>query len=477
MSAPGESLRPGAIVDGFRVGEPFHEGGQGVLYAVTRESGEDDGIPLLLKVPRLGPGEPGESVTTYEVERMVLSALTGRHVPRFVAAGDIESQPYLVIERIEGRSLAEWAVPLPAAEVARLGAAVARAVEALHAQGCLHLDLKPSNVILRPGGEAVLIDFGLSRHLRYPDLLGEEAHAPVGSAPYVSPEGVLGIRNDPRSDLFSLGVVLYELATGELPYGSPTSSGGLRQRLWMDPAPPRSLVEEVPEWLQEVILRCLEPDAEERYPTAAALAADLEHPEQVTVTERGRRLRASGSRRRMARWVRQLRYGQISLGPARERGARVVLVAIATQHTNEERNEALRAEARRLVAPGSETRLACVAIIKPAADPAGAMVGATSQRIRHLVLLRHWTESLNLAPGQVTHHVIESGDAADALLDYARRNHVDQVLIGAPPRDAALSGLLGTVAMKVLAGAPCSVTVVRPRLAAGEARDGRAPTT
>ncbi|HET7824845.1 MAG TPA: universal stress protein, partial [Anaeromyxobacter sp.] len=145
------------------------------------------------------------------------------------------------------------------------------------------------------------------------------------------------------------------------------------------------------------------------------------------------------------------------------RGARVVLVAIATQHTNEERNEALRAEARRLVRAAPDTRLACVAVIRPASDPAGAALGATSQRIRHLVLLRHWTEGLDLAPGQVTHHVIESGDAAEALLDYARRNHVDQVLIGAPPRDAALGGLVGTVAMKVMASAPCTVTVVRPR--------------
>lgn len=463
MSDGGGSLRPGSVVDGFQVGEALHEGGQGVLYAASRESGEDLGLPIVMKVPRLGPGQPGESVVTYEVERMVLSALHGPHVPRFVAAGDLEAQPYLVMERVMGRSLADETGPLPAEEVARLGAAVARALEALHAQGGIHLDLKPSNVILRADGEAVLIDFGLSRHLRYPDLLGEEAHAPVGSAPYVSPEAVLGVRNDPRSDLFSLGVVLYELATGELPFGAPTSSGGLRQRLWMDPQPPRARVASVPDWLQEVILHCLEPDAAERYQRAAEVAADLSNPQQVRVTERGRRMRASGSRRKMVRWVRQLRYGQISLGPAAETGTRVVLVAVATQHTNEERNDALRAEARRLVKPGSGTRLACVAVIKPASDPAGATYGATGQRIRHLVLLRHWTEGLNLPPGQVTHHVIESGDAAAALLDYARRNHVDQVLIGAPPKEVALGGLVGTVAMKVMASAPCTVTVVRPR--------------
>ncbi len=465
MNGPGAGPRPGSVVDGFLVGEPFHEGGPGVLYAATYASGEDRGVPLLLKVPRLGPGEPGESVTTFEVERMVMAALTGPHVPIFVAAGDIASQPYLVMERVIGRSLAEWEGAQPAGEVARLGAAVARALESLHAQGAIHLDLKPSNVLIRPSGEAVLVDFGLSRHLKYPDLLGEEAHAPVGSAPYVSPEAVLGVRNDPRSDLFSLGVLLYELATGHLPFGSPTSSGGLRQRLWMDPEPPRARVADLPDWLQEVILRCLEPDPADRYARAAEVAAALEHPERVVVTERGRRLKGAGSRRRMARWVRQLRYGQIALGPAREAGARVVLVAIATHHPNAERNEALRAEAKRLVsgADGASSRLACVAVIRPAADPAAAARGATSQRIRHRVRLRHWAESLHLPPGQVTHPVIEAADPAEALLDYARRNHVEQVLIGAPPRDVALSGLVGTVAMKVLARAPCTVTLVRRR--------------
>ena len=463
MREPGDSLRPGSVVDGFLVGEPLHEGGQGVLYAVTRASGERDATPLLIKVPRLGPGQPGESVVTYEVERMVLSTLQGRHVPRFVAAGDLVAQPYLVMERVEGRSLADEAQPLPPLEVARLGAAVARALQAVHAQGAIHLDLKPSNVILRPDGQAVLIDFGLSRHLRYPDLLGEEARAPVGSAPYVSPEAVLGIRNDPRSDLFSLGALLYELATGELPFGAPTSSGGLRQRLWMDPVPPRAHARGIPVWLQEVILRCLEPDPAERYQTAAAVAADLESPGRIVVTERGQRLRSVGSRKRVARWVRQLGSGLMALGPAEESGARVVLVAVATQHTNEERNEALRAEAARLVKGEAAIRFACVAVIKPASDPASAARGATAQRIRHLVLLRHWAEGLSLPPGQVTHHVIESGDAAEALLDYARRNHVDQVLIGAPPRDVALGGLVGTVAMKVMAGASCTVTVVRPR--------------
>ena len=218
-------------------------------------------------MPRLGPGEPSETVVTYEVEAMVHAALTGPHVPRFVAVGDLADQPYLVMEYVEGRSLRDWLGkgPVPAEEVARLGAALARAVHALHLQEVVHLDLKPSNVIFRPDGEAVLIDFGLAHHAHFPDLLAEEFRHPMGSGPYISPEQVLGVRRDPRSDVFALGAILYELVTGRYPFGAPTSQRALRHRLWQIPISPRRLVPDCPEWLQEVILRCLEAQAGDRY--------------------------------------------------------------------------------------------------------------------------------------------------------------------------------------------------------------------
>jgi len=461
------SLVPGAEIDGFRIVERIHAGGLGVVYAVERVGGPQELFPLLMKVPKLGPGEAGETVVTYEVERMVLSALQGPHVPQFVAAGDIAAQPYLVMERVEGRSLASEKVPLPADEVARLGAATADALQDIHRQGALHLDVKPTNVLVRPDGQAVFIDFGLSHHLHYPDLLAEEVSRPVGSAPYISPEQVHGVRNEPRSDIFSLGATLYELATGELPYGIPATESGLRQRSWMDPPPPRSLVKELPEWLQEVILRCLEVEPENRYATAAQVAFDLTHPDQVAVTERGRRLRSAGMARRFVRMLRAGRHGPatVSVSAPRDAAGRIVMAAVATQHTNDQRSEALRTELRRLVRPGDDGRLACVAIIRPGAEmgPGDVEASPTNQRIKHLVILRHWSESLGLPPAQLTHHVIESTEPAEALLEYARRNHVDHIVIGAPPRHASLGGLFETVASRVTAEAPCTVTVVRPR--------------
>src|SRR5262249_60014833 len=140
----------------------------------------------------------------------------GRLVVVCSAVGDLGGA-YQAMEMIAGRSLKVRLQDLPLApdEVADLGARIADALEDLHKQRVVHLDLKPSNIMIRDGsGDAVLLDFGLSRHLDLPDLPAEEIGGPIGTGAYVSPEQVLGVRNDPRSDLFSLGVLLYFFATG-----------------------------------------------------------------------------------------------------------------------------------------------------------------------------------------------------------------------------------------------------------------------
>jgi eukaryotic-like serine/threonine-protein kinase len=457
--------QPGEVVDGFLVGERIHAGGMGVICRVT---GPEHGFPMLMKVPRLGPGEPATSVISFEVEQMVLAALSGPHVPRFVAAGDLERRPYLVMEEIAGASLKELVprAPLPAEEVARLGIAIATALHAMHQQDAIHLDLKPANVLFRATGEAVLIDFGLAHHAHYPDLLAEEYRRPIGSAPYISPEQVVGERSDPRSDLFALGVILYELATGRLPFGSPTSEAGLRRRLWRDPPPPRALEPALPEWLQEVVLRCLEPDASRRPASAAQVAFDLAHPDQIAITERGRRTRPAGPLARAKRFILAAGYEPAPLlAPSTQlSAASIVLAAIATQHDNEAQFSALRDAVRRVLDRAEGRRLACATVIRPISELGGSRADETAarQRLKHLAILRHWAEPLGLPAGQVSFHVIESGDAAGALLDYARTNGVDHIVIGAPPPDVPLRGVLGTVSTKVAIEAPCTVTLVRP---------------
>ena len=485
----GALLDPGTEIDGYRIERQLHAGGMAVIYEVTAR--EDLGFPLVMKVPRLGFGEPAESVVSFEVEQLVHAALKGPHVPRFVAAGDIARQPYIVMERIDGGALADWVdrAPVEPLELARLGAALGTALHAIHLQEAIHLDVKPSNVLFRPTGEAVLVDFGLARHAHYPDLLAEEIRSPIGSAPYISPEQVMGVRWDPRSDVFAMGAVLYELATARYPFGSPGSLAALRKRLWRDPAPPRAVVKTVPEWLQEVILRCLEPDPDLRYPSAAQVAFDLADPGQIGVGPRGRKLRRDGRWKVFRRYFRAvgLEPGEAPEPTRRFLGPSIVLVAIATQHADDAQLDALREAVRRIRAAAPEQRLACLTVIKPAPELGGASEdeAATSQRIKHSVILRNWAEPLGLEAGQISFHVLESNEPAEAILKFARMNQVDHIVIGAPPRDVALRGmlgtvssrvssdaapeplqffrLLGTVSTKVAAEAPCTVTVVRPR--------------
>jgi len=455
-------LEPGAWVGNYRIESCAHAGSMAVLYRV---SGPDPGFPLLMKIPRFGHGEATESIVSFEVEQMILAALHGPHVPRFVAAGDLTQQPYIVMEWIEGRNLSDWRGPVPADELARLGAALATAAHSLHLQEAIHLDIKPLNVMIRPNGEAVLVDFGLSHHAHFPDLLAEEMRRPIGSPPYLAPEQVVGVRCDPRSDIFSIGVTLYELATGKLPFGAPESLAGMRRRLWADPVPPRAWAPELPAWLQEIILRCLEVDPVRRYPSAAHLAFDLTHSEQVTVGERGHRLRTLGFRQRIKRWLRATGWEpgpcpppttQLALAP-------IVLVAVATQHSNEAQFSALRAAVRQAMAMEEGTRLACVTVIRPLSVMGGATEeeSASAIHLRHQVHLRHWAEPLRLAQERVSFHVLESADTAEALVDYAIANHVNNIVIGAPPPNMPGSRMISTVATRVVSEAPCTVTVVR----------------
>ncbi len=459
-------LEPGTELDGFLIGDCAHSGGFAHIYRVT---GPALSFPLMMKVPRMSQSDGSESLVSFEVEKQVLAVLGGPHVPRLVAYGDLAHRPYLVMEWIEGKVLSAFLEgDRPSFEtIARIGAALARAAHDLHQQGVVHLDIKPANVILRPDGVAVMIDFGLAHHSAYPDLLAEEMRRAVGSGPYLSPEQVVGVRNDPRSDVFSIGVTLYELSTRELPYGTPSSTHGLRRRLWADPIPPRALAPEMPPWLQEVILRCLEVDPQNRYATAEQIAFDLDNPVHVTLTERSRRLRRVKLGQRIKAWIRAggLEHRQVQAAAEAHAASDtpVVMVAIATSHTNDATQVALRKAVERALAEDPQSRLSCVTIIPPTPLMTGGNddLSETSIHRQHMVRLQAWAQPLQLPAQRLSYHVIEGGDPAKALLAYATGNPVSLIVIGSPPAGSGLIGPRASVAARVAAEAPCSVYLVR----------------
>ena len=303
------------MIDGFRLGEMIHAGSMATIFRLT---GADGPLPLIMKIPRLGPGERAVNVIGFEVCRTVLGAIAqSRHHPTLVAYGDVETTPYLVMEYIDGVRLDDWLgrAPMAPEEIARLGTAMALALSDLHRQDVVHLDLKPTNVLFRSNGEAVLIDFGLAHHGHFPDLLAEELRIPLGNWVYMAPEQVLGVRCDPRSDIFALGGILYELATGRLPFGHPATVAELRRRFYRDPIPPRTLVPSTPQWLQEIVLRCLEVDARERYASAREIALALSTPAEIPLTERGSRQRRAGLPTLARRRIRAARFAPAPCPP------------------------------------------------------------------------------------------------------------------------------------------------------------------
>ena len=460
---PKERLQPGSLVDGFTILELAHRGGMARLFAVSHPDHDE---PLLMKVPEIGGGADPALIVGFEMEQMILPRLSGPHVPRFVASGDFTRQPYIVFERLPGQSLYHRLddLPLDPAEVARLGTRIATALADLHRQHVVHLDLKPSNIMFRESGVAALVDYGLARHLQLPDLMDEEFRLPYGTAPYMAPEQVLGVRSDCRSDLFALGVLMYFFATGRRPFGDPQRLKGLKKRLWRDPPPPRALRPEISPAFQEVILRCLEVNPARRYPTAAQLAMDLQDLSRVPLTARAEKLRRDGwgevLKRRFNPDPIELLKPQAAQGA--QDTAPIIMAAIDLSAPPELGDE-LRLTLQRVLENTPNARIACFNVLKinrlrldEEADESG-----TNLHVARLVQLKHWAEPLRSQEAALTFHVIEAVSATDAILEFARENFVNHIVMGARA-NSAMRSLLGSVSGAVAAKAPCTVTEVRP---------------
>lgn len=462
---PRMRISTGLTLDGFTVGEQVHRGGMATIWSASHP---DLGIPLLIKAPVLSEGVDPAAIVGFEMEQMILPRLSGPHVPKYVSEGSYGNQPYLIMERVPGESLLPLLKRLPLShwEVAKLATRIAAALDDLHRQHVVHLDLKPSNLMTRPTGETVLIDFGLSHHDELPDLMGEEFRLPYGTAPYMAPEQVLGYRRDPRSDQFALGVLMYFLLTGVRPFGDPQRLSGLKRRLWRDPVPPRRLRPDCPPWMQEVILRCLEVHPAWRYPTASHLAMALQHPDQVKLTARSEKLKqdsfTKALRRRFADHAVPIPSAKT---PVRHDGdAPILAVAVDLSPEAAPIADTIRTMVDRMLTTLPGARVACINVLKQGRITLDQTLDTQGENIhlKRLVELRGWAKPLGLEEGRISYHVLESPDPASAILQYVSSNHVDHVVIGARASSLRRS-LLGSVSSQIAAQAACTVTVARSR--------------
>jgi serine/threonine protein kinase len=465
IEAVDEIFQEGKVVDGFVLGAEVHRGGMASLYSATKE-GID--VPILLKIPRVGRDQPVESLIGFETELTILRSLKSPYVPKYLGSGNMATRPYIAMERVEGRPLEDFIKEgkvFTIDEVIKIGADLAQAVQSLHAQDAIHLDIKPENILIDDKGKLTLIDFGLSHHARFPDLLAEEMRKGIGSAPYISPEQVTGIRSDYRSDIFSIGVILYELLTGELPFGSPQSMSGLRKRMWAQAFPPRAIRKEIPRWLQEIVLRCLEPRAADRYQSAARLRQALRDHESVTLTERADRVDPLSFWENLKRMFRAAGY-EPSPSPRPSHGnydAPLMIAAIDTRQSDEELRERMQTTAKNLLQAYPESRLVCLSTIASTPTFEGDQESETASGIvrGHLVQLMEWAKPLKLPPERISYHVLEALDPASRIVEFSKDNDASLILIGASHKLPNKVTPWRTSMTKIVEEAPCSVHIVR----------------
>ena len=298
-------LHPGDMLDGrFRLLEAINQGGMATVFKA--EDLRRDHQTVVVKVPLMMYASGMGAWSREEREEEMGLRLDHPYVLKFIPV-DGQHRYYVVTEYLTGRTLAEHLKDpdrLAEAETVSIARRICEALRYLHEKGVVHYDLKPANIMLCTDGSIRLIDFGLAQpvetgrfHLRGP--------APaMGTVAYVSPEQIRRKRGRPSADIYSLGGMLYEMLTGSPPFpgDDPFLIGS--QRLTGDPAAPRTLNPGLSPQVEEIVLRAMQRDPARRYPSAAAMLADLAAPEQVVVTGLSERLEPSTRWRRNWRRVR-----------------------------------------------------------------------------------------------------------------------------------------------------------------------------
>ena len=461
-----KELLTGNVIDGFTVGARIAEGGAAYMYECTHP---DHAAPLLMKVPRLGHNQPVAGLIGFETECLIQPKLDTPHAPKVFAVGRLDEQPYLVMEKIAGDTLEHIISKrgcLPLADLTEIGAAIARALQALHRAQVIHLDVKPSNLMLTPEGRIVVLDFGFAHHAQCPDLFYEGQVKAVGTPAYIAPEQILGARHDPRSDQFSLGVTLFEMATGQLPFGAMEASSEMRQRLWRAPIPPRNLRPELPDWFQEVVLRCLEVDPAQRFPSCGQVAWLFEQPGKIELAPSRQGSAAAGFWAQTLRWWRgrnrSLQGVQTTAMNPLDR-APIVLVALDPASDDETLLESLRTATRRAMATSPESRLSCLSVLEATSTQESAKDNEADRQHQALIALQHWATTLRLHEHQFSMHVFEESDPAQRILSFALHNQVDLIILGASAASGRIERVRSTMT-RVVSRGHCSVIVVRPHV-------------
>jgi len=279
------ALRPGDQLGPYRIEELIARSGMASIY---RAADMRNGRPVAVKVPHPEMEADPALFDRFMREIEIGEKLDHPGVMKVLDHGE-PGHVYMVMEWVPGRLLRKVMAEnrkLPMERARAIAIAICDALDYIHRNGVVHRDLKPENIMIDGQDRIKLIDFGIAGKAGARRLTFGKLSQIAGTPDYISPEQVKGKRGDGRSDIYALGVILYEMATGETPFAGPNPFAVMNDRLVNNPVPPRELNPEVSPQFQEAIYRALEREPQNRYSTANEFAWDLEHLDQVAAADR-----------------------------------------------------------------------------------------------------------------------------------------------------------------------------------------------
>jgi serine/threonine protein kinase len=285
MFSPTMTLHPGDRLDHFELENVVATSGMATVF---RAHDLRNGETVAIKVPHPEIESDPVLFDRFKREEEIGTRIQHPSVMKVLPNPD-RTQVYMVMEWLDGRLLRQIMneqKQLPVERGVRLTVGIAKALEFIHAQGVVHRDLKPENIMVAPDDSVHLIDFGIAASAGARRLTFAHFSQSMGTPDYISPEQVRGKRGDARSDVYALGVMLYEMLTGVVPFTGANPFAVMNDRLLNQPQPPRELNPAVTPQMQEIIYRALEREPKNRYASAREMVHDLEHQDEVGVAER-----------------------------------------------------------------------------------------------------------------------------------------------------------------------------------------------
>jgi serine/threonine protein phosphatase PrpC len=301
ISAGTTDIEAGQILDDrFEITEIIHRSGMSTVFKGTDQQ---TGSIVALKVPLMNLEADPAFYSRFEREEEIGKALDHPGILKIIPVEN-KSRPYIVMEYVIGQTLdrvLQSVGLLPVSDTLRIASRICDALDYMHHHGVIHRDLKPSNIMVCDDGSLRIMDFGIAKTEAMRRITFGGFSPTMGTPDYMAPEQIKGKRGDQRTDIYSLGAILYEMFTGQVPFQGPNVYAVMNARLVGDPTAPRKLNPQLSPQIEEIILHAMERDPAKRYHSAAAMKAELEAPEKVHVTERHQRLQ------RPTAWKRKIR--------------------------------------------------------------------------------------------------------------------------------------------------------------------------